>query len=554
MASKTTDFMFNRKKKAVSQKSKTKIPFKFDVGMLEKFIGFIFKNFNEVNKKSLMNMKDLVDMVDMSIYESNPKALSRIQFVKHALDAKLKEGYEDESIIINYCRDFNVNDKEIDDIANNLKEYKKISPAEIKFINNCIEERLRYSFILKYKDSFIESLELLESGDYRSFKEITDAIVDTARAVVSDSRKCTALMDNNVFSLDPDLFDSRITDIVNKLKDPSAILTTGIQMLNEILSPGYMGGRLYIYLGLPAGYKSMMLIKTVRDIKKYNASIKCREGMKPCVLFVTMENGIEETVERLFNMNVTSQDIRDFTPKQVIQMLKEQEEFKITTDNEIDIVIRYYHYHSIDTFHLYTLIDDLADQNKQCIALVLDYIKRIRPSEYAHDEKQELKNVTNELKTLAVEYNIPVITAHQLNRTAATAIDAAITDNKQDLARFLGRGNTGSAWEVNENVDWQCIVNVEQKRSTGDFYLTFKRTKIRYREKSHLSYFNHPFVKGGNKIQLVDDIDYPSPISELSLAEDFDGVTLEQVEKPLRHKGVLENSLFIEEFDESKAI
>lgn len=552
MSSKTTDFMFNRKKKHV-QYTKVKIPFKFDIGMLEKFIGCIFKKFNEVNKKSLMNMKELMDMVDLSIYESNPKALSRILFVRHALDARLKEGYEDEAIIVNYCRDFDVNDEEVDEIAANLKEYKKLSPQEIKFINNCIEERLRYSFILKYKDSLIEATELLESGDYRSFKEISDAIIDISRNIVTDSRKSVTITDENVFSLDPELFESRVTDIVNKLKDPSMVLTTGIQMLNEILSPGYMGSRLYMYLGLPAGYKSMMLIKAARDIKKYNGHVKCREGMKPCVLFVTMENSIEETVERLFNMNVTSQDIRDYTPKQVIQLLREHEEFVINKDNEIDIVIRYFHYRTIDTFHLYTLIDDLADQNKQCIALILDYIKRIKPAEYGRDEKEELKNVTNELKTIAVEYGIPVISAHQLNRSAATALDAAITENKQDLARFLGRGNTGSAWEVNENVDWQCIVNVEQKRSTGDFYLTCKRTKIRYREKSHLSYFNHPFAKGGNKIQLIDDIDFPTPVSELSLSSDFDGVTLDQVEKPLRQKGTLDGDIFVA-FDESKAL
>ena len=82
--------------------------------------------------------------------------------------------------------------------------------------------------------------------------------------------------------------------------------------------------------------------------------------------------------------------------------------------------------------------------------------------------------------------------------------------------------------EVVENADWACIVNVEQKRSTKQFYLTFKRIKIRYREKSNLTYFNHPFA-GGGKITLIDDVDMPESLSELSLSSDFDGSDINAV-------------------------
>ena len=88
----------------------------------------------------------------------------------------------------------------------------------------------------------------------------------------------------------------------------------------------------------------------------------------------------------------------------------------------------------------------LADDNKDVRMLILDYIKRIRPAEPAKDEKAELKNVTNELKTIAIDVDIPVITAHQLNREAAATIDAAMTSDKEDLARFVGRANIGSSY------------------------------------------------------------------------------------------------------------
>jgi hypothetical protein len=99
--------------------------------------------------------------------------------------------------------------------------------------------------------------------------------------------------------------------------------------------------------------------------------------------------------------------------------------------------------------------------------------------------------------------------------------------NKEDVGRFVGRSNVGSAWEVMENADWACIINVEKKRESGQHYLTFKRIKIRYRDPNDLGYFNHPFELG-NKIRLLDDMHLETSLSEESLASDFEAVDLGQ--------------------------
>ena len=109
-----------------------------------------------------------------------------------------------------------------------------------------------------------------------------------------------------------------------------------------------------------------------------------KDGHRPVVLIVTMENTVEESVERLFNMTVTPTDIRNFTPSEVIEKLKSEGGMTLADDNDIDIIIKYYPNRSIDTGDLYTIIEELSDDNKEVIALVLDYIKRIRPAEYAN--------------------------------------------------------------------------------------------------------------------------------------------------------------------------
>lgn len=275
-----------------------------------------------------------------------------------------------------------------------------------------------------------------------------------------------------------------------------------------------------------SGFKSGLLLKITRDIKKFNKGVSgSKPGKRPTVLLVTMENAVEETVERLFNMVASDDDIRNFTPAQVVKLVKECGELSLADNDDIDIVIKYFANRTITTDDLYSLIDDMSDSGSDVIALVFDYIKRIRPAERGKDEKEELKNITNELKSLASHYEIPVITAHQLNRDAASTVDAAMQANKSDLARLLGRGQVGSAWEVIENADFACIINVEKKRSTGQYYLTFKRIKIRYRQATDMGYFNHPF-DSNNRMRLVDDIGLDHSLSEDSLATDFDAVNM----------------------------
>ena len=121
-----------------------------------------------------------------------------------------------------------------------------------------------------------------------------------------------------------------------------------------------------------------------------------------------MENSIEETVERIFNMTASNDDIRNFTQRQVIKKLKTEGGLTLTDKNNIDIIIRYYDNRSIDTNDLYGIIQDLDDEGIEVVTLILDYLKRIRPAEKGASEKEELKNITNELKSLANYFDIPV--------------------------------------------------------------------------------------------------------------------------------------------------
>lgn len=387
-----------------------KIALKFDVGMLNMIIGYIYKDTAQINRRALHNVKKLFDMIDSRIYAGHPNLETRLNFIKRTLKAKLDHGYENKTVIINYCREEEGNVQELNNIINSLDFYCKINFEEINFISRAITDRLKYAFLLPMKDKIYKTVEKLDSGDYDSYAEINEELSSLCRSVINENRKISTLEETTSFSLDTDNFEDSVIDIVTKLKNPSGIVRTGVQKLNQILAPGYLSGRVYCYMGLPAGFKSGILLKTAIDARKYNKGLvrSRKPGKRPCVLLVTMENTVEESIERLFNMTVTPDDIRKYSPQEVVSMLRNNGEMTLTDDDDIDIIIKYYRNRSIDTSDLYTIIEELADDNKDVCMLILDYIKRIKPAERAKEEKEELKNITNELKTLAIDFDIPV--------------------------------------------------------------------------------------------------------------------------------------------------
>lgn len=497
-----------------------KMDIKFDIRMLNSIIGYLYKGSNAVTRKSLSNAHKLFKRININIYKGHPNMEARIKFIIDTLEAKLVHGFESEDIVINYCRP-DMEDQYVNDIIKNLPAYTKLNYNEIKSISKAIEDRLMFLYVLKYKDIIYETVERLDTGDYDTYKQISDDMYRICNSYILSRRKAIEMDTENSIALSDDDFEDKIATHVNSLKDPAKIVKTGIRCLNEILGGGYAANRLYIYMGLPSGFKSGILLKSIVDAKLYNSDLVTKNPDKiPTALLVTMENDIEETIERLFNMVGDSSDIRNFTPKQVIKILKNEGKMKVTEDNRMDIVIKFYPNRSISTQDLYNIIEDLDDDGREVVTLVLDYIKRIRPTERAADEKEELKNITNELKSLAMDKKISVITAHQLNREAARNVDSAMQANKADLARYVGRANVGSAWEVMENADCTIIINKERKRKSDQLYLTFMMVKQRYRNESQLTYFNHPFVTK-NTMRLQDDLLLEMPVSELSLANEF---------------------------------
>lgn len=413
---------------------------KYDVTTLDMIISFLYKDSVLRTRKTLSNIYKLFNIIDESYYDGNPDLKERIWIIKKTLECRLSKGFETSNdYIMQYC----IDDVECDEYAEEIIKdipNKKISHEESKYLVKKIDDALEFGYTITIKDIMKQMIEQIDDGDFKSYKAVQDDLYSIATSIINIKRNTTSLGSDQTFSLQDDLFDTVIEDAMQKLTDRNRIFLTGIQRLNTILSPGYMSKRLYTYLAFPGKGKSTVLLKSALDIKKYNQGIKTKDPDKrPAVLFLTLENDIAETIERIYNMAVDTDDIRNYKAKHIKKKLRSEGGLVLSGDNNIDIIIKEYKNREIDTNDIYSIINDLGDEGIEVIALVVDYMKRLRPAERANDEKTELKNISNELKEIAKFFDCPVITAQQLNRSGASVVDAALQANKEDVTRLVGR-------------------------------------------------------------------------------------------------------------------
>ncbi|EKC72282.1 hypothetical protein LEA_06822, partial [human gut metagenome] len=170
------------------------------------------------------------------------------------------------------------------------------------------------------------------------------------------------------------------------------------------------------------------------------------------------------------------------------------------TEKGMRSVILYYGYREKSTADLANIIRSYNDENNEVVAVHLDYIKRIRPGRTdaaaTANEKAELNAIMNELKLICSQFNIPIVTGHQLNREAARMVDDVVKQggfNKTDQA--LGRANISVAWEVMEVADFLALINIENNGETKMLMIkAAKQRDIDSSTDSTITAIRHPFI------------------------------------------------------------
>ena len=331
---------------------------KWDIPILNKIIGYIFKKTKNISNLQLRNVQKLLMKCDYSDYTNRPVIMERVNFILDALEAKLDKKFEDEGIILEYCTPANPNPT-IEEILKNLNRYKNLNYGEINFISDFIQDRLTHGIFLNRIQDIKHIIEQVEDGEYRTYADANVAVQNWINEYGIARRKISSAWNDDMLDFNDPNLEERVNEINNRLGDKSSIIITGIQMLNEMLSPGFRPGKLYMFLGLTGGFKSAMLLKIILDCAKYNAKSYTpkKEGAKPYVLYLTMENTIDESFARVWNMAIDNTDVEKSKPSDIVKRLKEE---KIVGNDDMGILFAYRPNMSISTADLRDMIDEIV--------------------------------------------------------------------------------------------------------------------------------------------------------------------------------------------------
>ena len=211
----------------------------------------------------------------------------------------------------------------------------------------------------------------------------------------------------------------------------------------------------------------------------------------------------------------------NFSEDEAIEILKTQGNLVATSEDPINLVIKYEPNLSVDTGYLYTMVEDLEDEGFETICVIQDYLKRIRSVDgsFGGDLRQQLGAVINEFKIFCTLKDIPLITASQLNREATKHIDEGRTKNQADLVRLLGRSNVGESNLILENSDWVGLIAPEYDVD-GNKYLGIQQVKSRYFIPGNFNCAYMPYVNG--TIKFIEDYFSPVPVHKTTMRKNIE--------------------------------
>ena len=531
-------------------KSNIKLNMNFNISTLEIMASYSVSENRNIRRSQLMQMRNLFAMLDENLYIVDHNKNKYFNFIIKALEGRLEKNIKDLDILDKFINGgFIEDDSENSEEQIHISQLKVLSNPEVEWVASTISESLKYSYINNDMNELYELLVKFRASDYSSRGEIVRLIEDEVVKVNNLFRKAKSEQSHEVtFSLKDGIFEDSMREIHENVTNPSRRLYTGMQGFNELVGGALETTRVYMLLGLAGAGKSFTLLNIAKQLKTNNKHYRPKDPTKiPVIVLLTMENTVQETVTRLFEIT-TGQDMGKVDVETAIKMLKKDGEMYIADDNPIDIIVKYVPNRSVDTSYLYTLAEDLEDEGYEMICLIQDHVKRIRSIERTPDIRIELGNVINEFKTFAMLKDCVVITNGHLNREAAKSIDDGNRTNKGDLIRMIGRANISESMLMIDNLDVGIVIQQEYDEK-GNRYMGFKRIKERVKCNPNFNIVYQMF-KSPDSLEFIEDLDKRVPLHKDTLKGDVNLINLNKMAEENKYK-VLEdnNSIFDEEFN-----
>lgn len=488
---------------------------RYSISVLNLFASYAISTNSNITRQGLSNIRRLVELLDLNEYVADDEKMKRIEFIKKALEAKLDYNLQNKDVILSHINGGLINDDELE-LSN-----AEISNEEIEWVDSSISNALKYAHLYRCADDMIDVGTRMKSDNVNE-----DIVNDFEMLIVNASaelRKVTPDMSrNNKFSLRDGVFEEKIAQTYNTLKSKNNKLKTNMAGLNALLKGGFERSRVYLLLGVTGGGKSMSLLNIAYQMKKANKGFTTNDPTKrPAIVYMTMENNIQESINRLFKISTGREDMTNMELHEVIAAIRNEGNLALNDDvGYVDLLMEYVPAKGINTEYMRSMIESYEEEGYEIICFVQDHIKKLRSSAINpnNDLRIELGDIINEMKVIAADKNIPVITNSHLNRDANRKLEEAAQGNRTEKIRLIQRDNVGESLLMLDNTDVGMAITIEDT-AVSEKYMGFKLLKSRDGVGLNTDTIFQPFTDTDG-IKLTEDADKAIPLYKSSLLGD----------------------------------
>jgi len=301
-----------------------------------------------------------------------------------------------------------VTDDEVKEI-NEITQYLNDSPVDQQWLFDVTEKWCRDRAIYL---ALMESIHIADGNDEKKNRDAIPSILSDALAVAFDNNVGHDYLQN---------YEERY-DYYHKKEEK---IEFDLDYFNKITKGGLPNKTLNIALAGTGVGKSLFMC--------HHASSVLLQGRN--VLYITMEMAEEKIAERIDAnlLDVSIQNLNDL-PKNTF----EKKVVSLAQKTQGQLIIKEYPTASAHAGHFKTLLNELAlKKSFKPDIIFVDYLNICASSRYRAGSNVNsysyIKAIAEELRGLAVETNVPIVSATQTTRSGFASSDVDLTDTSESF-------------------------------------------------------------------------------------------------------------------------
>ena len=341
------------------------------------------------------------DVVDKTIFQQIKTFISKYNALP-TLDA----------ISIALDKDKTVNEKLYASAVQRLQEFKEPIEVNLAWV---LEETEKFCKDQAVYNAIMKSIQIIDGSEKTLSKDGIPSILSEALAVAFDNNVGHDYIEN-------------ATDRYEFYHQVEEKIPFDLEMFNKMTNGGLPNKTLNIVLAGTGVGKSLFMCHVAASVLSQGKN----------VLYITLEMAEERIAERIDAnlMNINIQELKDLPKSMFDDRLA-----KIKNKTEGRLIIKEYPTAGAHVGHFKALLNELAlKRNFSPDIIFVDYLNisassRIRQGGSVNSYTY-IKSIAEELRGLAVEFDVPIVSATQTTRSGFTSSDPGLEDTSESFGLF----------------------------------------------------------------------------------------------------------------------